>query len=990
MAKQLILAIPYSNSDLGTVVMLGRRRIIQRRRDGKKLQNPMIPHWGGQVTPIGGSAADSVPLYDAISAMFTAQTGLDLPVRKDAASFTPIQTARGLTAYVLPLEVGEGELTAMIRATNSAIAGLTVDDGLFEEMLPASVFALDELLGQTPVPEGGWNRFMYRAYFQDYLPGPMDRLPPIILDRLTRFTQEDSSVFLRAIETLPETPVSVTLTGINVIGATQDAATGTYLAPFQHDGLVQLDALVSSGDPLAAGLVAWEIDGKDAGTGARLTLTTGELTAQGAPIVVIARLGSSRQQVTLAVRPDFERFWIDGAAEVEVLDNDQRLRASARYGADAPPVVVHLQLRPSTPAAYDQVTWTGGTRVPGEGNDRRAVSRRAVTRKGQPVKVTARLNPVFEADVEVLPVLDRVLADGQPVGENGLVEMPYGTDPNYRLVLRAVTSPDNEDAWTHLQWTGGEAGATANLRIVPLTGVRPDAGPITVTVGIGPDATRTIRVQVRPRLAAIEPVAWAETTGAGTARGYRGDGPPAVVRLRLDPPDAAADPAVQWSNNVEAWRSPATRALSRALPNDTTVTITARSAGQEVRLDLSLVAPAQPVGLALAPERITFLNTTALNDDQDNLIDQIWTSGAASPPESFPGGTTIRLTAEFRLTTRPPEDRSVVLRGTSWVPLAGGGATLLRWTSAPIAVAAAGPTPATLTMADVHATAPLAGEVSYQLRANAGAALAQQRWPVEILWEMRPEAGGAWSQIGTSRHPTYVMLGAPAANCAHFRTSFDIACRAADGATAAPLTLARTYGAFEARDPATGANAALHRTSDQRALTYWLNDAPAQTLAGMLANARANGSCRAFAELLQDMLRAHGIAADGRVEVVPNEAVSAEATAFAVATWQFNPPTSPATFDSWPYTWDNTGNQHTAHWASGPGQNKAQPPAGFLNHFIVRHGGAFYDPSYGTAAQPDFDSWSRVSIAALMRDALPDVGYAGPPQPPVAAVTRLN
>ncbi len=987
MADQFIFAVPYSSSALGTVAMLGRRWIIQRRADGKELKTAIIPHWAGQATLIGGSANVEIPVYDAIAEMFAAQTGLDLPVSKEEAEFTIIRSVGGGTVYVLPIEVSEGELTSMIHNVNSAIEDLSVPDGVLQETFAVSTLALDEVLHRTAEPEGGWERFMYRFYF-DYIPGALDRLPPVILTRLRTRTQEDPGIFRLALATLPESPVTVTLTGITVVGAVLNPETDTYVVRFQTEDLVQLQAQTSSNDPLAAQLVAWEVDGEEAGTGPRLTLTPDQLTARGAPIVVMARLGSSEQRVTLAVRPDFVRFWIEGAQDVQSLDDDHRLVASATYGLAAPPVEVRMTLSPDTPEAYDFVTWTGGT-APGRGNDRRLVSRAEVTRAGQPVRVTASLNPEFEADVAVLPVLQHVLADGVQVAPDGNVRVVYTGDPLHRVTLRAVTDPDSADAWTNLVWVGGDAGLSDNIRTVSLNGVQPGDAPISVTVRVGAGPVTTINISVVPELIAIDPIGFATATGARTAQAFRGDGPPVIVQLRTNPADAVNHPGIVWSGNALPWRSAATRAVNRDLLADQVVQVTATLGGQQAQLDVSMETLVPFAALNLAISRITFNNTLPLNDDDEVAINQIWRAGQPSPVEAFVRGTTINLTADFTLAARPGANRQVDLRGTAWVPLVGGGVTLTRWSANAVNVPAAGPTPGVVTLGPVNASAALANEVSYQARANAGAALAQQRWPLQILWEARLTGAGAWQQIGWTEHPTNVTLAAPAVGCEDFWTSFDISCRNADGATTVPQAIAGCYAAFEARDPATGANIQMRRTSDNRDLTYWLTDNPAQHLAAMLASFLGDGSCLAFSELALDMFRSHGIATPDIAEVVVNTALAPVARQFAVATWAFNPPTNPANFAAWNYTRAAGGGLNTADWAQGPGQNQPLPPPLFINHFIIENAGDYYDPSYGTLVQNSFEDWSRLSIAGLERLALPDIGYAGPP-PMGTAVTEEN
>ena len=981
MAKQFIFAVPYSNSALGTVVMLGKRRIIQRRKAGKPIVPALIPHWAGQLTLIGGAATVARPAYGELAAIYLAQTGSPLPVAETAAIFISVQTKTGLEAAILPVPMQEAELNEAIRAANLAIQGLKVADGVFEEIQPVAALALDEALHPTPVPEGGWSAYMNRFYFQDFRPGPLDPLPPIILAQLTKYSQQDPALFRLGIETLPEVPVTVEVTGIAVVGASQGGANGSYAVPYAAEGIVQLQAELSTSDPLAGRIVAWTVDGKEAGSGPDLTLTADQLTAKGAPILITARLGNSQQTVTLTVRPEFDRFWIEGAEQVEVADNDRRLKAVARYGAAAAPVVVRMTLRPNKPDAYDFLTWTGGEPLPGP-NDRRAVSRRAVTAKGAPAKVTARLNPEFEAEVAVLPVLAGLRIDEAPVPQNGQVTAVYTTVPDAHVELRAVTEPEGETAWGHLVWTGGEAGAATNLRRVPITGLRPGDPPVKVTVQVGDGPARVAEVRIVPRLLGLDLLGPGEMTGAAAAQAFRSaDGPPVVLQARFDPPGAASAAHAVWEGEVVDWRSPDTKAVRRDIGADALCAIRVRVAEQAAALALSLTTPEYYPTMGLTVSEIGFPDTAALNDDDNVPIDPVWRAGHPAPPVSFPRDQAINLSARLSLNPRPGANAQINLRATAWLPLVDGSVQRLRWVWPNVAVAAAGPAPDTIALAAALSDAHLPNEVSYQSH-KAAAALAARRWPMQLLWEVQTVGAGGWSQIGTTQHPTLIMQAAPAAVPAYlgpFYTCFDIACRNADGARDAGGARAGSYAAFEARDPATGANPQLRRTSDGLALVYWGSSPEAGDLEGLLAHVNGSGTCATFAQMFLAMLAAHGMAPQTYTQVKPNTALVPEATGFGVAIWAFNPVPTPMTYAGWNYRWQAGGGANTGDWASGPGQNQPAPPKAFLNHFIVTEGQACFDPSYGTPLQANLESWSRLSVNALLRAAGPlNAGYAGP------------
>ena len=984
MADQFIFAIPYSDSDLGTVVMVGTRLIIQRRRGGQALTTPTIPYWAGQSALIGGPASTQRPAFDALSEMFFNQTGMALPCSKDAAQFTNLRTAKGTLFKVLPIEVSEADLREMVKSTNLAIQDLTVIDGLFEQMEPVSIQAIDSTFGPTPVPEGGWNRFMYANYFQDYAPGPLDILPPTILAMLQRNTQQSDEMFLCALASIPEVPVKVNLVEFTVVGAAFNVETNSYTSPFNHGGPVQFTAITDSDDPLAPQLVAWTVDGADAGLGPTLTISDEQLTAKGAPLMIAARLGRSSLTTSLTVQPEFETFRVEGADTVTASDNGHRLAATANYSADAAPVEVVIKLNPDTPAAYEYVTWTGGQPVPQHPGDRRAVSRQNVTPLNTPVDVTAKLNPEFEAEVAILPTIAQVLVDGQAAPADGRVQVVWTGAVDQSVALRAVTVPDADAAWSHLVWTGGTAGAASNLRTVSLAGAVPGQPPIEVKVKTSDADEITLTIEVVPELLRIDVIGFGRATGAGTAQTFISNGPPCILQVVTNPPDPGVAAMAVWSNNVVGWRSADTRAAARNVAAPETRAITATIGAQTVQLDLDFVAMVPPTALGLDVETITFANTTPLIDDQAAPINQVWTAGQPAPPESFARTAVIQLSATLDLTATPAANTNINLRGTMWIPKADGTAAQIQWTAGPIAVAAAAVIGSTVNFPVAVADAALPDEVKYLCRDNAAAPLAAQRWPMQILWEMQVAGAAGWSQLGVTDHPTYVMQALPNVNALGYQTSFEIGCKNADGAGTVPQTLDGCYAAFEARALITGANAEMQRSSDGQALIYWFNwlfVPPAQHLPGMLASINGSGSCLAFSELMQDILYSQGIGAGVIHQVLPNLVLAPAATGFAVNNWLFNPLTALVPFAAWNYTNNPAGGANTAHWQVGPGQNQQNPPPIFGNHFIIDDGGTYYDPSYGTAVQATFEDWSRTSIGALSRPALPNIGYAGPPAP---------
>ena len=106
-------------------------------------------------------------------------------------------------------------------------------------------------------------------------------------------------------------------------------------------------------------------------------------------------------------------------------------------------------------------------------------------------------------------------------------------------------------------------------------------------------------------------------------------------------------------------------------------------------------------------------------------------------------------------------------------------------------------------------------------------------------------------------------------------------------------------------------------------------------------------------------------------------------------TWNFiHPPVSSG--NNWSHTMGlNCG------WTLGPGQNQQVPPPVFNNHYIVEETTAptYYDPSYGSAAQPTHQAWENNATDGLNKVwwlGAPNVGFIkGAPNAP-ATVLFLN
>jgi hypothetical protein len=292
------------------------------------------------------------------------------------------------------------------------------------------------------------------------------------------------------------------------------------------------------------------------------------------------------------------------------------------------------------------------------------------------------------------------------------------------------------------------------------------------------------------------------------------------------------------------------------------------------------------------------------------------------------------LSARFRVTRAPRRTVSVEVRGQATA-----GAQTLVWT-ATVSVAPS----------DTQATITATSAVALPNTVACYEALT-------ITWTATSR-GIVARPAGSSVHLSYVVLSAPVDTPIYW-TLLDISCRASGGAIDELGVIARSFARFQGRS--------LTRKRDGHPLTYQNPPTMNCATAGeLLEHADGNGECGAWAELLIDMYKVHGITSVDKIAVSVGGAFKSKASGFMVKHWQFDnpPPTSPTTF-----THTDSNCRHVAG-AGIPGQGNPHPPALFETHFIVRAAGQFFDPSYGTGPFATARDWEAASIDGL---------YRGPP-----------
>ncbi len=248
-----------------------------------------------------------------------------------------------------------------------------------------------------------------------------------------------------------------------------------------------------------------------------------------------------------------------------------------------------------------------------------------------------------------------------------------------------------------------------------------------------------------------------------------------------------------------------------------------------------------------------------------------------------------------------------------------------------------------------------------------------------VNWEYSVDGGASFCNAGASTHPIYVTWQPPA-QTTPTHTLLDVGCRAAQGEAGVPGTdddkvLDKVWAKFQTK--------AIRRASDNVLLSYYgffdvnsngawdagtdidfnsrdpnaPNFCPVTSAADLIRI--GNGQCGAWAEFLNEVLKAQGLAAiNGAANKLINIRPVAQNQRLPAQNWKTkgNP--------DWKIVNDyagitganavNPGNKQAADAVGKAGQgNSPNPPAWFERHYGVQANGAIYDPSYAVGPFAD-------------------------------------
>lgn len=329
-------------------------------------------------------------------------------------------------------------------------------------------------------------------------------------------------------------------------------------------------------------------------------------------------------------------------------------------------------------------------------------------------------------------------------------------------------------------------------------------------------------------------------------------------------------------------------------------------------------------------------NNPVENDTTGNFTAPEWRAGRADTdqrPVAYARNQKIGMDAKFKVVTEPCRKEQVAIEGT------GSFGKNLKWAgSVDVAPGAAEVSATGLTSDDV-----LPDEIALFETKN-------------IQWRAKPD-GSDWHAAGSTLNVLYVTLGNPSGT-PNYWTLIDLSCRSAGGIAKEPDFVKAVIAPFQA---ALGDGNGIKRKRDGVQLTYYKMAAgtPSQgvyTTQALLSRGDGTGRCGAWAKLLVDTHKVHGVTSSKVLGVVPD---SSEAAYLLVENCVF----AGAGSLSVPFPYE--GNVECTKGNGIPGQGKTNPQFIFGDHALVRYGTDIYDPSYGSGPVSDLKTWEDSGIAGL-------------------------
>ena len=224
----------------------------------------------------------------------------------------------------------------------------------------------------------------------------------------------------------------------------------------------------------------------------------------------------------------------------------------------------------------------------------------------------------------------------------------------------------------------------------------------------------------------------------------------------------------------------------------------------------------------------------------------------------------------------------------------------------------------------------------------------------ELAWEMQIGSSG-WFSVGETKHTLYLTLADPVTTLRQ-ETLFYVGCRLSDGKSNVSDAVSAVWHEFS--------DQVVNRVNQTR-MTYWANNSASCTDTESLIK-DGNGQCGSWAEFFIDSIKLHGIGDAKKIYLTPiyqNDrqtqiSIGGETRGLMlVKNWSFSSGSAPAAFSPFRHLPIEASDQHGV-----AGQGNDNPPPAFYNHFIVKHGGQYYDPSYGGPVYSSQEAWENASL----------------------------
>ena len=197
--------LPFSCINVEMNIILGKRQLIQKKEAGKTIPG-IIPEWAGQWGLIGGPANTGEDGQTAAARTFKEQTGIDVSdadvqfnFMLENQSLSPLQTENYNPFNVLCIFTSQGALELLQSVIQDTLETDQVRDYTLRETQLVDVPKARTLLGPTPPPPDGWQKYLIANYFGGTQPGMLNTNQDILTAQITNSAAQDNSYFTTAL-----------------------------------------------------------------------------------------------------------------------------------------------------------------------------------------------------------------------------------------------------------------------------------------------------------------------------------------------------------------------------------------------------------------------------------------------------------------------------------------------------------------------------------------------------------------------------------------------------------------------------------------------------------------------------------------------------------------------------------------------------------------------------------------------------------------------